>query len=98
MVSSPTRIDVGESTSLELTAVDPESDPLAYEWSADCDGTFDDHTLADPLFTLSTLTDDFCTLTVVISDGNGGANQASITVQTGPGIVLPPPVKRTASK
>ena len=86
LTPTPTRIDVGESTELDLTAEDPEGDLLHFEWHADCVGSFDDIHQEDPTFTLDELTGDTCTLTATISDGNGGSNQASITIQTGPAV------------
>ena len=87
LVPSAARIDAGESIQLSLDASDPEGDPLSFEWRADCDGTFNDINSEDPYFTLSTVTGDTCTLTVIVNDGNNGSNQAEITIQTGPEIV-----------
>lgn len=84
LIPSPTRIDAGESTQLDLTAVDPEEDSMIFQWSTDCDGFFNDVNAEDPILSLNTVTGTTCTLTVQINDGNGGSNQASITIQTGP--------------
>ena len=91
LVPEPTRIDEGEWTQLDLDVTDPDDDELAFEWRAGCDGTFDDAAAEDPTFTLNSMTEETCLLTVVISDGNGGENSASITIQTGPGVAVAPP-------
>ena len=88
LIPSPTRIDAGESTLLALTAVDRDGDALSFAWAADCDGVFDNSTSEDPAFTLTTQNADTCTLTVTISDGNGGVNTAGITIQTGAGAAV----------
>ncbi len=86
IIPSPGRIDVGESTELDLTVEDPEEVISDFEWSADCIGTFDDIHIEDPIFTLTELTGDTCTLTVQVKDSNGAANHGSITIETGPAI------------
>ena len=95
LVPNPTRIDVGESTSLTLTATDPDGDDLAYLWSATgCAGNFSDDTAASPTFTLTDAQGGTeCTLSVTITDVDtvtalprGGSNSADVTVATGPGI------------
>ena len=95
LVPVPTRIDVGESTSLTLSATDPDGDDLAYAWSATgCLGTFSDATVASPNFTLTDAQGGTeCTLSVNITDVDtvtalprGGANTAELTIATGPGI------------
>ncbi|MCP4605865.1 MAG: hypothetical protein GY847_36015 [Proteobacteria bacterium] len=89
LVPSPTSIDVGETTLLELTASDPDGDTLAYAWSADCTGTFSSTAVEDPSFTLDVDNSDAdCTLTVIITDGRGGSNTASVVIQTGVDIVI----------
>ena len=95
LVPDPTRINVTESTSLTLAASDPDSDDLAYAWSATgCAGIFSDAT-ANPDFQLTDAqggTD--CTLSVNITDVDtvtalprGGSNTADVTIATGPEVV-----------
>ncbi|MBN2526396.1 MAG: hypothetical protein JXR76_08380 [Deltaproteobacteria bacterium] len=87
LVPSLTRINVGESTSLELTAADPDRDPLAFTWTSDCIGVFSDATLEDPIFTLTNDNDGLdCTIAVSVTDGRGGSNQASVAIQTGDAV------------
>ncbi|MBN2717390.1 MAG: metallophosphoesterase [Deltaproteobacteria bacterium] len=88
LIPSPTQVDTGETTQLALAANDRDGDTLSFAWTADCDGTFDDATAEDPAFTLGTVAADTCTLSVAISDGNGGANTARITIQTGAGVAV----------
>ena len=90
LVPVPTRIDVApgdNTTSLSLTATDPDGDDLTYAWSASgCVGTFSDAT-ANPVFTLTDrLGNDTCTLSVDITDNRDGANTAEVTLATGPEI------------
>lgn len=84
LVPDPTRIDVGETTNLNLTASDPDGDTLIYSWTATCIGTFSDTAIEDPSFTLTAdNNDEDCVLTATITDGRGGSNTASIGIQTG---------------
>ena len=92
LVPDPTRIDVGESTSLTLSATDPDGDDLAYAWTATgCLGMFSDAT-ANPDFQLTDAQGGTeCTLSVNITDvvtvtalPRGGSNTADVTVATGP--------------
>lgn len=84
LVPQPTRIEVGESTNLDLIAVDPDGDPLSFSWAADCVGTFSDSTVQDPSFTLDEDNGDHdCGLSVTVSDGLGGVNTARIAIATG---------------
>jgi hypothetical protein len=87
LVPSPTRIDVGETTFLTLTIADPDGDGLGFSWTASCTGTFNDASAQSPSFTLDVDNGDAdCTLSAEIDDGRGGKNQASIAIETGPGI------------
>ena len=88
LVPTPTRIDVGESTTLDLTAVDPDGDEVFFMWWADCNGSFDDSGAEDPTFTLTWLTGNTCTLTVYVNDGSYVTNQAKIVIETGPPVVV----------
>ena len=104
LVPVPTRIDVvpgDDTTSLTLTASDPDGDDLEYAWSASgCAGTFSDAT-ATPDFTLTDAQGGTeCTLSVTVTDvdalGNpyGGSNTADVTIATGPELAantVPPP-------
>ena len=96
LVPDPTRIDVGESTTLTLTASDENGDDLAYAWSATgCAGIFSDDTAASPSFQLTDAQGNTeCTLSVGITDVDtvtalprGGSNTASVTIATGPEVV-----------
>jgi hypothetical protein len=87
LVPTPTRIDVGETAQLELTASDPDGDVLVYAWSADCAGSFSNPGAEDPSFTLDADNGGAaCTLTVALDDGRGGTNSASVAIATGPPI------------
>ncbi len=89
LVPDPTRLDVGETTQLDLTALDPDGDLLTYSWSANCTGTFSDTAIEDPSFTLDADNGDAdCTLTVDISDDREGQNVGSVTIQTGSEIEI----------
>ena len=86
LVASPTRIDVGQTTALTLSAVDNDGDPLQYAWTATCSGSFDNASAASPHFTLSALPGTgSCALVVTVTDGRGGMTTGTIGIQTGPG-------------
>jgi hypothetical protein len=89
LIPTPTRVDVGESTSLQLTAADPDGDTLTYAWTASCTGSFSDPAAEDPAFTLSADNGNAdCILSCAISDSRGGSNTATIAIQTGPGLAV----------
>ena len=97
LLPNPTRVEVGESTQLDLTATDPDGDILSYAWSADCVGAFSNAVVEDPTFTLGADTAiGRCALTVVIDDGKGGGNTASVTIATGPAFTPDPIVNCNA--
>ncbi len=89
LVPNPTRIDVGETAYLDLTASDPDGDGLSYSWSVTgCTGTFDDPTGEDPGFTLEDAVPGWtdCLLSVTVSDRRGASNTATVSIASGPGI------------
>jgi len=91
IVPDPTRIDVGETTWLELVASDPDGDALEAAWDADCAGTFEDPYALSPSFTLDAATaGDSCTLSVTVTDGRGGEAEGEVVVETGAALVPEP--------
>jgi hypothetical protein len=98
VVPSPTRVNVGDSSALALTAGDPDADPLAYAWTAACAGSFSSATAQNPTFTIAgPIATPSCALTVTVTDGRGGSNTGTVTLQTGPGapIQIAPQVDNT---
>lgn len=81
--------DLGEAVYLDLTALDPDGDPLTFEWEVGwpCSGGFASPSYEDPTFTLvaSASEWDDCEFVVTVFDGRGGQNTGSITLATGPG-------------
>ena len=83
LTSSRGQLDVGQTTALSLTASDADGDPLGYQWSATCAGTFTGAASASATFTPSALpggTCDNCQLTVTVTDGRGGQNTGRLAV------------------
>ncbi|MCB9674863.1 MAG: hypothetical protein H6737_07085 [Alphaproteobacteria bacterium] len=90
LVPDPTRIDVGETTTLHADVWDPDDDPLAFDWVAGCDGTFDDPTSGEPAFTLATVpSDGLCVLSLWVTDPNGGEAEGAVQITTGPPVTDP---------
>ena len=86
--STQGRIDVNESTQLDVVATDADGDALTYAWTVDsgCVGTFDQTSIKSPTFTLgATLpASGTCQFTVTVADGRGGTNAGSLTVTAAP--------------
>jgi hypothetical protein len=79
----------GESVTFRASAVDPDGGTISdYRWSADCAGE-DDGELAPPgLFLGQTewtapAEGGTCVITVAVTDGEGGANSATLTLKVG---------------
>jgi hypothetical protein len=85
VTAAPTRIDVGETTALDVVAADSDGDALSYAWNADCDGSFSSVAAKSPSFKLSLVpATKACTFTVVVADGREGTNTGSVTIAAGP--------------
>jgi hypothetical protein len=94
MQANLTRIDVGQTVTLGVSASDPDFDGLGYAWTTNCEGSFDAADVATPSFTLATLPDaGTCTFQVSILDGRGGQNTGTLTIAAGPEpvVVVAPP-------
>lgn len=73
---------VGEVISLQVTAIDPDSDPIAYQWSQDCGGTFGSPLTASTNW--SNTIPENCVLTVTATS-RGLSDVARISVAVGEG-------------
>ncbi|WP_253900134.1 RCC1 domain-containing protein [Corallococcus carmarthensis] len=76
----PSSVEPGQTAQLMVYANDADGDPLSYEWTASCAGTWADASSANPSFTPSVPrpADGTCTLTVVARDGRGGQATANV--------------------
>lgn len=86
ITASPVEVLVGSTIALAVSAHDPDTGPsaLSYAWTASA-GTFDDATLAAPVF--SCTTPGTVTVTVTVSDGDtapGCTDSASATLACTP--------------
>ncbi|WNG48106.1 kelch-like protein [Archangium minus] len=83
LTSSQSYLDVGQPTTVSLSATDTDGDALSYQWSATCAGSFSGVTSASATFTpsaLPTAACNNCQLNVVVGDGRGGQNTGSLAL------------------
>ncbi|HEX5749567.1 MAG TPA: hypothetical protein VFZ09_25280 [Archangium sp.] len=76
----------GESTVLDVTAVDPDGDTLAYTWNdGGCGGSFSSTTAKNPTWTAPATQPPggTCTVSVAPRDGRGGSTTGSLTITIG---------------
>jgi hypothetical protein len=88
VTATPTRLNVGGSTSLEVSASDGDGDSLSYKWShggGECTGVFNNPQAQNPLWTAPSVAPagGRCTLVVTVSDGRGGTNTGTLTLWVG---------------
>jgi hypothetical protein len=74
-----------ETTGLDVTAVDPDSDTLTYAWSDNCGGTFSSTTAKSPTWKAPATqpASGSCTVSVAPNDGRGGTTQGSLSITIG---------------
>ncbi len=75
----------GDSTGLDVTAVDPDGDTLTYAWSDDCGGSFSSTTAKSPTWKAPATQppSGTCTASVAPNDGRGGSTQGSLSITIG---------------
>jgi N-acetylneuraminic acid mutarotase len=100
LTSTQSYVQVGQPTTLSVLATDVDGDPLSYQWSATCPGTFEGAGTATVRFTPSALPAaacNNCQLSVTLSDGRGGTTQGSLALCVAKDTAghLPPTVVRS---
>jgi hypothetical protein len=88
LTASPSRVDVGQATTVSVSARDSAGDVLASQWSAQgCEGSWTDATQSSARFTPSALPSGeacgSCRLTVTVSDGRGGQAVGALSLCVG---------------
>lgn len=87
IAASSNPVQVGQSTTLSVTASDADGDSLAYAWSATCQGSFGNASASTAQFTPSALPAGTscpnCTLSVHVTDGRGGSTTGSYSLCVG---------------
>ncbi|MGE6759659.1 PKD domain-containing protein [Corallococcus interemptor] len=81
MMAVPSSVTVGQSTQVTASASDSDNDPLSYQWTASCAGSWTNATSASASFTPSEQpTGGSCTLSVLVQDGRGGKGTGGLGV------------------
>ncbi len=99
--STQSTLDVGQQTSLAVSATDADGDSLGYQWASTCAGTFTGATTASATFTPTALPPaacNNCQLSVTVTDGRGGQTTGSLSVCVTQDPYLAPPTITHASQ
>jgi len=81
MTSSPGRVASRAPVTLQVTASDPDHDPLVFAWTSTCPGMFDRTDRAQVTFITGTLaTGADCAFQVSLSDGHGGTATGTLVL------------------
>jgi hypothetical protein len=99
LTSTDAQVGVNGLIPLSALAIDKDSDPLTFAWSADCAGSFskvDGTSTSGAQGTTNTTTftptsSGNCKLTVSVSDGRGGFNTGSLSVKVGASTIAEGP-------
>ncbi|MCC6748385.1 MAG: PKD domain-containing protein [Deltaproteobacteria bacterium] len=90
LTSSPTPVAPGSATTLALSVLDADGDPLSFAWTQGaCTGSFSAVTAQNPSWTAPAGTS--CTLSVTVTDGRGGSATGALAVPIGTVVVNLPP-------
>ncbi len=76
----------GDTVAVAVQASDADNDPLTYQWSSTCSGTFSSTSTAATSFTL-TAGAGACQFDVKVDDGRGGTNSGTLQISPGSGSV-----------
>ncbi|MGB8297565.1 MAG: hypothetical protein WCG85_19250 [Polyangia bacterium] len=83
MTSSTGNVASDSPLTLQVTASDPDHDPLSFAWTSTCPGTFDRADLAQVTFITGTLAGGAdCTFQVLVNDGRGGTAQGRLILSS----------------
>ncbi|WP_232537676.1 Kelch repeat-containing protein [Cystobacter fuscus] len=86
MNASPTQLSMGNPSVVSVTASDPDGDVLSYQWSATCEGVWNNSYSRTAQFTPSASpigACNNCQLTVVVSDGRQGQTKGTVAICVG---------------
>jgi hypothetical protein len=81
--ASLSRLDVGQSTSVSVSASDSNGDSLSYQWESSCPGSWTNPSSSSASFVPSSLPSGSCNnclLTVTLQDGRGGHTTGSLAL------------------
>jgi hypothetical protein len=101
VTAAPGRVDVNGVAALSVTAVDNDGDLLGYAWSdSGCGGVFSSPSARNPSWTAPPVAPvtGTCALRAVVTDGRGGNNTGTLTIQVGPpqSVLLAPVITASA--
>jgi hypothetical protein len=83
MTSSPGHVASEAPVNLQVTASDPDHDPLVFAWTSTCPGTFDRTDRDQVTFITGTLaTGADCSFQVIVSDGHGGTAKGTLVLSS----------------
>ncbi|WNG30488.1 kelch-like protein [Cystobacter fuscus] len=84
ITASPTRLAVGQTTSVSASAADPDGDSLTYAWSSSCSGSWTNASSSSAQFTPDALPNDptcnNCLLTVTVADARGWQTTGTVAL------------------
>ncbi|NRD54194.1 right-handed parallel beta-helix repeat-containing protein [Corallococcus exiguus] len=96
VAGEPQQVMLGSTFQVPAPVTDEDGDVLTYAWSATCEGTFDNVTLARPVFTPGAApTDCGCQLKGAVTDGFGGSTEQLVNLCV---RAEAPPVLETTSQ